>query len=379
MTTAAAMDARAPDGAASRICLRLEQVTRRFGDFTAVDAVSLDIAAGELFCLLGGSGCGKSTLLRLIAGFETPDSGRIVFEGRDLAGVPPYLRPLNMMFQSYALFPHLTVAGNVAFGLRQEGLPRRAIDARVHAMLEMVQLDGLAMRRPHQLSGGQRQRVALARALVKRPRLLLLDEPLGALDRKLRETTQFELRNLQRELGITFVVVTHDQEEAMSLATRIGVMHAGRILQMGTPRDVYENPCSRYVADFIGTTNLFEGRVLDADATTVRIRDDAAGCVLRLHHALAAPPSGGVTMAIRPEKITLARGTAGAVADNCAAGTVEGVVYLGDLSMVAIRLSGGRHVKVTLPNLERHATETVARGDAVIVSWRADSGVVLTT
>ena len=251
---------------AARPLVRFERVSKRFGGVTAVDRLSLDIFEGEFFALLGPSGCGKTTLLRMLAGFETPDEGRVLLDGEDLAGVPPHRRPVNMMFQSYALFPHLTVEGNVAFGLKQDGLPKAEIAARVDEMLALVRLEGFGARKPHQLSGGQRQRVALARALVKRPRVLLLDEPLAALDKKLRDETQFELMDLQEQLGLTFVIVTHDQEEAMTVADRIGVMDHGRLVQVATPPEIYEQPNSRWVADFIGDVNLIEGRVVEAAA-----------------------------------------------------------------------------------------------------------------
>ncbi|MEM9778636.1 MAG: ABC transporter ATP-binding protein, partial [Pseudomonadota bacterium] len=259
--------------------IRIQGITKVFGDFRAVDDVSLDIWKGEIFCLLGGSGCGKSTLLRMLAGFETPTEGKVQIDGQDMAGVPPNARPTNMMFQSYALFPHMSVEKNVAYGLLREGMGKAEAADKVSDMLRLVQLDGLAGRKPHQLSGGQRQRVALARSLVKKPKLLLLDEPLGALDKKLREETQFELMNIQDTLGITFIVVTHDQEEAMTLSTRIGVMDAGKIVQVGEPRDIYERPGSRFVADFIGTVNLFDGTVDAAAPDAMRVRT-AAGPVL---------------------------------------------------------------------------------------------------
>ena len=243
--------------------IRVENVTKRFGTFVAVNNVSLRVFKGEIFCLLGGSGCGKTTLLRMLAGFEQPSSGSVFIDGQDMAGIPPYERPVNMMFQSYAIFPHMTVAGNVAFGLEQEKLTRAEIERRVAEILDIVKLGEYAKRKPHQLSGGQRQRVALARSLVKRPKLLLLDEPLGALDRKLREHTQFELLSIQEKLGVTFVVVTHDQEEAMTLSSRVGVMNRGEIVQVGTPRQIYEFPASRFVADFIGSVNLFEGQLTE--------------------------------------------------------------------------------------------------------------------
>src|SRR5262249_5788861 len=247
---------------AARPLVRFEAVAKRFGDASAVDRVSLDIFDREFFALLGPSGCGKTTLLRMLAGFERPSEGRILLDGVDIVDVPPHRRPVNMMFQNYALFPHLTVAGNVAFGLRQEGLPKAEIDARVHDMLALVKLEGFAARKPQQLSGGQRQRVALARALVKRPRVFLLDEPLAALDRKLREQTRFELMDLQHKFGLTFIIVTHDREEAMTVADRIGVMDQGRLVQVATPSEIYEQPNSRWIADFLGDVNLLEGRVV---------------------------------------------------------------------------------------------------------------------
>src|SRR3954452_7617936 len=262
---------------AARPLLRFETISKSFGGVTAVDQLSLDIYQGEFFALLGPSGCGKSTLLRLLAGFETPEEGCVLLDGVDVTGVPPHRRPVNMMFQSYALFPHLTVEGNVAFGLKQDGLPKAEIASRVTAMLALVKLEGFGARKPDQLSGGQRQRVALARALAKRPRVLLLDEPLAALDKKLREDTRFELMELQHKLGLTFVIVTHDQEEAMTLADRIGVMNAGRLAQVATPSDIYEHPNSRWVADFIGDVNLIEGRVASSSPGHVVIECETAG------------------------------------------------------------------------------------------------------
>ena len=355
--------------------VRLENVSKHFGEFVAVNRVSLSIAAGEIFCLLGASGCGKTTLLRLLAGFETPTEGRLLIDGEDLAQVPPYERPVNMMFQSYALFPHLTVERNVAFGLEQERLPGAQIRRRVGEMLEIVKMTPYARRKPHQLSGGQRQRVALARALVKRPKLLLLDEPLGALDRKLREHTQFELLNIQQQLGVTFVVVTHDQEEAMTLATRIGVMECGEIVQIGTPRQIYEFPASRYVADFVGSVNLFEGTLIEDEPDYVRVRCPELPVPVLIDHGISAPPNAALWVAVRPEKITLQQLAAGG-SDNWARGVIREIAYLGDWSVFLVRLESGREVRATLANQSRKAEENFQRDMQVYLSWDASSPVV---
>ncbi len=357
--------------------VEIEHLTKSFGDFKAVDDVSLRIYKGEIFCLLGPSGCGKTTLLRMLGGFETPTSGRILIDGEDMTGVPPYERPVNMMFQSYALFPHMTVEQNVAFGLKQDRVPKVEIAERVAAMLALVKLDGLARRKPHQLSGGQRQRVALARALVKRPKLLLLDEPLGALDKKLREHTQFELISLQDQLGVTFVVVTHDQEEAMTLAGRIGVMNHGEIVQAGTPTEIYEFPTSRYVADFIGSVNIFEGKLVEDEPEYVRIRSDELGGTIYVSHGISAAPEATVWAAVRPEKIFMST-SAPASADNAAHGVVQDIAYLGDLSIYRVKLDSGKVVRVTRPNTTRHA-ESITWDQPVFLSWDATSPVVLTT
>jgi putrescine transport system ATP-binding protein len=356
--------------------VRIDRVTKKFGDFAAVYQVSLDIRRGEIFCLLGGSGCGKTTLLRMLAGFERPTEGSIYIEGVDVTRVPPYERPVNMMFQSYALFPHMSVEQNVAFGLRQDGLKKAEIRARVADMLALVQLDRYGARKPHQLSGGQRQRVALARALVKRPKLLLLDEPLGALDKKLRERTQFELVNIQEKLGVTFVIVTHDQEEAMTLGTRIGVMYAGEILQVGTPTDIYEYPTSRYVADFIGSVNLAAGRIVEDEPDHVRIRCPELGTTVYVDHGVSAPPTAEVSVAIRPEKIQLTREPP-SQAENVVAGTISEIAYLGDLSRYLVRLDTGYVLRVTQPNVYRH-DERLAWEERVHLSWHPSSIVVVT-
>jgi putrescine transport system ATP-binding protein len=362
--------------------VRIRDVSRKFGDFTAVDHVSLDIRRGEIFCLLGGSGSGKTTLLRMLAGFETPTTGTIEIDGQDLSRVPPYERPVNMMFQSYALFPHMSVERNVAFGLEQEHLGRDAIRRQVGEILEIVKMSGYGARKPHQLSGGQRQRVALARALVKRPKLLLLDEPLAALDRKLREHTQFELLNIQQRLGVTFIVVTHDQEEAMTLGTRLGVMNHGRIVQVGTPSDIYESPATRFVADFIGSVNMFEGQVCANGADGLCIESAVLGCTVRAERAAGNARGATVWAAIRPEKIQIARtpaaGAAAAAAENLVAGTVREIAYMGDTSIYLVRLDSGSMLRVTQPNVLRGAERPIAREERVWLSWHGSSPVVLT-
>ncbi|HCR95456.1 MAG TPA: polyamine ABC transporter ATP-binding protein, partial [Oceanicaulis sp.] len=285
--------------------IQFQNVTKRFGDFTAIDDLTIDIFEREFFALLGPSGCGKTTMMRMLAGFEAPTEGKIFLAGQDIAPVPPNQRAVNMMFQSYALFPHLSVWENIAFGLKREGLPRNDINARVEEMLRLTRLEKFARRKPHQISGGQRQRVALARSLAKAPKLLLLDEPLGALDKKLREETQFELMDIQEKTGTTFVIVTHDQEEAMTLASRIGVMNNGVIVQTDEPHDVYEYPNSRFVAEFVGSVNLFEGQVTQDEPDSVRISSPEAGATLYVNHGISCSPDQVVHVAIRPEKITI--------------------------------------------------------------------------
>ena len=356
--------------------VRIEGVTRRFGEVAAVDDVTLEISRGEVFCLLGGSGCGKTTLLRILAGLEPATTGRVLIDGVDVTGTPPYRRPVNMMFQSYALFPHMTVLGNVAFGLRQDGLPSSQIKRRVASMLDLVKLGPFARRKPHQLSGGQRQRVALARALIKQPKLLLLDEPLGALDRQLREEMQFELINIQQALGITFVVVTHDQEEAMTLSSRIGVMHAGRIVQTGTPTEIYEYPRSRFVARFIGSVNLFEGRVVKRAANHVLIASEEAGCTLAVEHATQVAAGARVAVAVRPEKLVMAREPP-ARDYNRVPAVIDEVAYRGGLSIYKLRTATGHTLRLTQPNRERVTVERPATREPVFVSWHPASGVVL--
>jgi putrescine transport system ATP-binding protein len=357
--------------------LRIEAVSKRFGDFVAVDQLSLDVFQGEFFALLGPSGCGKTTMLRSIAGFERPSAGRILLDGVDLAPVPPHRRPVNMMFQSYALFPHLTVEANVAFGLKQEGLPKTEIAGRVADILALVKLEAFGRRKPHELSGGQRQRVALARSLVKRPRVLLLDEPMAALDKKLRGETQFELMDLQRRLGLTFIIVTHDQSEAMTVADRIAVMDRGRLMQVAPPAEIYERPGSRWVADFIGNVNLFEGRVGDTEAT---IEGTALGR-LRVAANIHAEPGSAVWVAIRPEKIRLDRYEAAVAqpdAENSVVATVVDIGYLGDLSFYRLRTEAGVPLQAAIANTGPLTARAIGWNERVWLSFAPEAAVVLT-
>ncbi|RXF73382.1 ABC transporter ATP-binding protein [Hansschlegelia zhihuaiae] len=360
--------------------IRFEKVVKKFGDFTAVDDVSLDIHQREFFSLLGPSGCGKTTLMRMLAGFEQPTSGRILLAGQDLAGTPPYRRPVNMMFQSYALFPHMTVEQNVGFGLKQDGLPKPEIADRVKEMLKLVKLEPFATRKPHQLSGGQRQRVALARSLAKRPKVLLLDEPLGALDKKLREETQFELMDLQMELGLTFLIVTHDQEEAMTVSDRIGVMNHGKLVQVATPGDIYEQPNCRYVADFIGNINLFEGTVAGSGGGEVRISgEDPAGDFVAASDA-GLEAGAKVTLAVRPEKMRISIEAPPADARNVLKGEVWDIAYMGDWTVVLVKIDGSEKVvRVSRANMTRTEAQPIAWDDRVHVWFAPDAGVVLTS
>ena len=362
---------------AAKPYVRIEKVTKKFGDFVAVDDVSLDIYQKEIFCLLGASGCGKTTLLRMLAGFERPTSGKIFIDGVDMTTIPPYERPVNMMFQSYAVFPHMTVEQNVAFGLKQEGLARAEIARRVGDMLDLVKLGQFAKRKPHQLSGGQRQRVALARSLVKKPKLLLLDEPLAALDKKLREHTQFELINIQETLGVTFIVVTHDQEEAMTLSTRVGLMNHGEIVQVGTPSEMYEYPNSRVVAEFIGQVNMFEGKLLEDEPSYVRITTPDLEVPIYVDHGVSSAPGATVWAALRPEKIQISRDKPDG-GDNWGGGIVRDIAYMGDVSIYLIKLDSGKVVRVTQPNVVRHADDRVTWDERVYVHWHPTSPVVVT-
>jgi putrescine transport system ATP-binding protein len=361
--------------------LRIDAVVKKFGAFRAVDRLSLDIRAGEFFALLGPSGCGKTTLLRMLAGFETPDAGRILLDGRDIARVLPHQRPVNMMFQNYALFPHLSVRDNIAFGLRRAAMPGSEIDSRVAEMVALVKLEGLEKRKPDQLSGGQKQRVALARSLARRPQVLLLDEPLAALDKKLRQSTQFELMELQRRLGMTFIIVTHDQEEAMTVADRIGVMDSGRLEQVATPRELYEAPASRWIAEFVGDVNIFEGQVASREADRLAISTKDAGTIM-----VAEPrqpiSKTNVCVAIRPEKVKLSR--RGPVSDavnahsiNRLEGVVTDVSYLGGVTSYKVKLDTGAVLRSSMANTARIDIDAYSASQRVVAWFSPDDGVVL--
>jgi putrescine transport system ATP-binding protein len=361
---------------AARPFISFRNVTKRFGDFAAVNDLSLDIYEREFFALLGASGCGKSTLLRMLAGFEHPTSGTILLDGQDLAGIPPYRRPVNMMFQSYALFPHMSVEANIAFGLKQDGMPKPDIEARVKEMLKLVRLEQFAKRKPHQLSGGQRQRVALARSVAKRPKVLLLDEPLGALDKKLREATQFELMDLQQDLGLTFVVVTHDQEEAMTMADRIAIMDRGEVMQVATPAEVYEAPASRFVADFVGNVNIPEGTVAERSGDTATITG-ASGGQIRVQNAGEAQAGSAVAFAIRPEKIKVSSKRPEGVV-NAMEGEIWDLAYLGDMTVYHVRLDDGQVVRASALNSARTVEDPLSWEDRAWISFAPDAGIVLT-
>ena len=367
-----------------QVLLKIDRVTKKFDETVAVDDVSLSIHQGEIFALLGGSGSGKSTLLRMLAGFERPSEGRIFLDGQDITDLPPYERPINMMFQSYALFPHMSVEQNIAFGLKQDGLPKAEIEARVAEMLKLVHMSQYAKRKPHQLSGGQRQRVALARSLAKRPLLLLLDEPLGALDKKLREQTQIELVAILKSVGVTCVMVTHDQEEAMTMADRIAVMDQGRIIQLGTPHEIYETPNSRFVADFIGSVNLFDGHVVVDEADHVVI--ETADTKVYVSHGITGTHGMPVSVAVRPEKICLSRQPPSdteresplEAGFNQIPVTVQSMAYFGSFTTYHVRLDSGRLMHVTQANAARHEEHSLQVGERVWAWWDGSDVVVLT-
>lgn len=361
--------------------IRFENITKRFGNFTAVDNLTLDIYEREFFSLLGPSGCGKTTLMRMLAGFEEPTEGRILLQGKDISGVPPYKRPTNMMFQSYALFPHMSVEKNIAFGLKQDNLPKGEIDTRVEEMLKLVKLEQFATRKPAQLSGGQRQRVALARSLAKRPKVLLLDEPLGALDKKLREETQFELMDIQQTLGLTFLIVTHDQEEAMTVSDRIAVMDKGIIMQVATPAEIYEAPNSRYVADFIGDINILEGTVTQTDSALGApglVRIDSDGLSVAAEQECQAVKGDHVAYAVRPEKVRISQEQPADTSLNAAYGEVWDIGYLGDFSVFLVKMEDGRIVRAAQANVSRLVDRPITFGDMVWLTWSRDAGLVLT-
>ncbi|MBB4064169.1 ABC transporter ATP-binding protein [Gellertiella hungarica] len=358
--------------------IAFENITKAFGSFIAVNDLTLHVFQREFFALLGASGCGKSTLLRMLAGFEQPTSGRILLDGQEMSGIPPYRRPVNMMFQSYALFPHMTVEKNIAFGLKQDGMAKSEIEDRVAQMLKLVKLEQFGKRKPHQLSGGQRQRVALARSIAKRPKVLLLDEPLGALDKKLREETQFELMDLQQELGLTFMVVTHDQEEAMTMADRIAIMDRGQVKQVATPAEVYEAPNSRFVADFIGSVTLFEGKVEKAEGNRIEIAG-TDGFPIRAESAVAVTPGATVHYAIRPEKIRLTKARPADPSVNAAEGEIWDIAYLGDMTVFHVRLASGKVIKISQMNATREAEEPFGWDEQAWVSFPANAGIVLTS
>jgi spermidine/putrescine transport system ATP-binding protein len=361
--------------------IRFENITKRFGSFVAVDNVSLDIAAGEFFSLLGPSGCGKTTLLRMLAGLETPTAGRILIDGVDMAGVPPNRRPVNMVFQSYAVFPHMTVAQNVAYGLKIDRVGKTERQTRVDDALALVKLGDFAHRRPDQLSGGQRQRVALARALVKRPKVLLLDEPLSALDAKLRDAMRGELAAIQREVGVTFVMVTHDQDEALAMASRCALMNLGTLQQVASPGDLYEFPANRFVADFIGTINLFEGTLSIDAAGHAAVTTPALDMPIQVGPGVTGVAGAPVWVGIRPEKITMTAATAVRPAAipraNGTGGTIMTSAYLGAVTLYDIRTPGGTQIKVTAANATRSASPALPAGTQVWLQWEPDAPVVL--
>jgi putrescine transport system ATP-binding protein len=364
------------DQSPKQVLVKIDRVTKKFDETIAVDDVSLEIKKGEIFALLGGSGSGKSTLLRMLAGFERPTEGRIFLDGVDITDMPPYERPINMMFQSYALFPHMTVAQNIAFGLKQDKLPAAEIDARVADMLKLVQMTQYAKRKPHQLSGGQRQRVALARSLAKRPKLLLLDEPMGALDKKLRSQMQLELVEIIERVGVTCVMVTHDQEEAMTMAERIAIMHLGWIAQIGSPIDIYETPTSRLVCEFIGNVNIFDGEVIDdAEGHATITCKDLDRQIYVGHGISTSVQDKSVTYAIRPEKL-LVTPTQPTCEYNWSSGKVHDIAYLGGHSVFYVELPSGKIVQSFVANAERRG-QRPTWGDQVYVWWEDDSGVVL--
>ena len=368
------------DDASIKPLIEYDNIVKRFGDFTAVDGVSLNIYEREFFALLGPSGCGKTTLMRMLAGFEKPTSGEVRLGGENIAELPPYQRSVNMMFQSYALFPHMTVEQNIAFGPKQDGLAKGEIEARVQEMLKLVNLEPFGKRKPHQLSGGQRQRVALARALAKRPKVLLLDEPLSALDKKLREETQYELMDLQQNVGLTFLIVTHDQEEAMTVADRIAVMDHGKLIQVATPSEIYEQPNSKYVADFIGDINLIEGKVTSVDTAKklVSVKASSLDKAVVIESDQVVKAGDQVWVAVRPEKVRISLEEPKAGDANIVPGTVYDIGYLGDASIYHVKIPTGQNVRTVVANTTRLVERPISWEDKVWLWWPRDAGVLLT-
>ena len=356
--------------------IQIENVTKKFGDFTAIDNLTLDIYKNEFFSLLGPSGCGKTTLLRMLAGFEKITDGKILLDGEDISEIPPHLRPINMMFQSYALFPHMTVEKNIAFGLKQDKMPENLINQRVEEMLELVELTDFAKRKPNQLSGGQSQRVALARSLAKRPKLLLLDEPLGALDKRLREQTQFELMDIQEKLKVTFVIVTHDQEEAMTVSSRIGVMDSGNLIQVATPAEIYEAPINKDVADFIGDVNLLKGIYKGQNEIGTQLLSDDSNSIVYATQKVDAAIGNQLWFAIRPEKLEISKRLP-KNEHNILKGTIEDIAYGGSFSTYHVKLQNGIILKAIRANRERTKEHHLTWGDEVFLQWAPHSAVVL--
>ncbi len=362
----------------SEAYIQIREVTKKFDAITAVDDVALNIEKGEIFALLGASGCGKSTLLRLLAGFEIPTYGQITIDGENMQSIQPYNRPVNMMFQSYALFPHMSVAKNIAFGLKQDRLPKAKIKSRVKELMELVHMETFSNRYPHQLSGGQAQRVALARSLAKRPKLLLLDEPMAALDKKLREQMQLDVVNIIERVGVTCVMVTHDQEEAMTMATRIGVMHEGRILQTGTPHEVYEHPNCRRTAEFIGSINMFPGTIIESSADHVIINSPELDQHLYINHGISSSTGTSVWVAVRPEKIGINKTAPPENKYNYIRGKVDEIAYVGGLSVYLVKTPNGKVIRSTLTNVERIVENKITWDDEVYLSWQPGAAEVLT-
>ncbi|ANQ21084.1 transporter [Vibrio natriegens] len=355
--------------------LEIKGLTKSFDGHVAVDGLDLTINQGELFALLGASGCGKSTLLRMLAGFEQPSAGQIILDGEDLAEIPPYRRPVNMMFQSYALFPHMTVADNIAFGLKQDGMSRQEINETVKQMLELVHMSDYAKRKPHQLSGGQKQRVALARSLAKKPKLLLLDEPMGALDKNLREKMQLEVVDILERVGVTCVMVTHDQEEAMTMASRMAIMNKGQFVQIGSPESIYEHPNSKFSAKFVGTVNIFEGILENNQNDSCTVRSQDLEHPICINEGISGVTGVPVMIAVRPEKMALSTHSNHSV--NSCTGIVEDIAYMGNQSIYHVRLPSGKLVTATLQNTTRLRKDMPTWEQKVTLSWEMESCVVL--